>query len=211
MTDARDAILRRIRDIPRDSPSPYTRDYRSDGTLSVEARVDFFCERVGDYRAEVRRVDPRDVAEAIADACGAKRAARIAAPVVWPNEWRPAGVELVEDDGLSSATLDALDGVVTGCTLAVAETGTIALSAGTREGRRMLTLIPDLHICIVETDQIVELVPEAMRRLATLVRTERRPLTLISGPSATSDIELSRVEGVHGPRDLFVIVTESRG
>ena len=172
--------------------------------------MDLFCKRVGDYRAEVRRVDRSEVAKAIAGACRAKGAARIAAPAGWPNEWRPVGVELVEDDGLSSAALDALDGVVTGCTLAVAETGTIALSAGTYEGRRTLTLIPDLHICIVETDQIVELVPEAMRRLATLVRTERRPLTLISGPSATSDIELSRVEGVHGPRDLFVIVTESR-
>jgi L-lactate dehydrogenase complex protein LldG len=180
MTDARAAILRRIRDIPRDSPSPFPRSYRTSGTLSLEARVDLFCERVGDYRAEVRRVDRRDVAEAIADACRAKGAARVAAPAGWPDEWRPAGVELVEDDGLSAA------------------------------GRRVLTLIPDLHICIVETDQIVELVPEAMRQLATLVRTERRPLTLISGPSATSDIELSRVEGVHGPRDLFVIVTSSR-
>ncbi len=107
MMDARAAILGRIRDIPRAGPSPFPRSYRSSGSMSPEARVGLFCERVGDYRAEVRRVDRSDVAEAIAAACRAKGAARIAAPAGWPDEWRPAGVELVEDDGLSSATLDA--------------------------------------------------------------------------------------------------------
>ena len=112
--------------------------------------------------------------------------------------WRPDGVDVVIDDGLSPTELDALDGVLTGCTVAVAETGTIVLAGGPADGRRALTLVPDLHVCVVEERQIVELVPEAMERLAELVRRERRPLTFVSGPSATSDIELSRVEGVHG-------------
>ncbi len=99
--------------------------------------------------------------------------------------------------------------MLTGCTIAVADTGTIVLTAGAEEGRRAITLVPDLHICIVEERSIVELVPEAMRALAPLVRDERRPLTLISGPSATSDIELSRVEGVHGPRSLVVLVVSA--
>ena len=97
--------------------------------------------------------------------------------------------------------------MLTGCTVAIAETGTIALAAGPREGRRALTLVPDLHICVVEESRIVELVPEATAILGELVAAERRPLTLISGPSATSDIELDRVEGVHGPRTLVVLVT----
>ena len=97
--------------------------------------------------------------------------------------------------------------MLTGSTLAIAETGTIALTAGPGEGRRALTLVPDLHVCVVEESRIVELVPEAMTRLGELVARERRPVTLVSGPSATSDIELSRVEGVHGPRRLVVLVT----
>jgi L-lactate dehydrogenase complex protein LldG len=120
--------------------------------------------------------------------------------------WRPDGVELVTDDDLSPDELDALEGVLTGCTIAIAETGTIVLAGGATDGRRALTLVPDLHVCVVEEAQIVELVPEAMDVLGELVRSERRPLTFVSGPSATSDIELSRVEGVHGPRTLIVMV-----
>jgi L-lactate dehydrogenase complex protein LldG len=113
---------------------------------------------------------------------------------------------LVVDAPLTLEELDGVDGVLTGCTLAIAETGTIVLSAGPAEGRRALTLVPDLHVCVVGEDQVVETVPEAMAPLAKLVRAERRPITFISGPSATSDIELSRVEGVHGPRRLIVLI-----
>ena len=123
-----------------------------------------------------------------------------------PAAWRPAGAELVEDAGLTAHELDALDGVVTGCTLAIAETGTLVLAAGPAEGRRALTLVPDLHVCVVDARQVVADVPAAIAQVAPLVREERRPLTLISGPSATSDIELQRVEGVHGPRQLVVLV-----
>jgi L-lactate dehydrogenase complex protein LldG len=121
-------------------------------------------------------------------------------------EWRPPGVDAVADDRLTAHQLDAVAGVVTGCTVAIAETGTIVLTAGPREGRRALTLVPDLHVCVVEERQIVELVPEALELIAASIRDGRRPVTLVSGPSATSDIELSRVEGVHGPRDLVVLV-----
>ena len=119
-------------------------------------------------------------------------------------------MELVEDRLLDPRELDAVDGVVTGATVAVAETGTIILSSAADEGRRAITLVPDLHICLVEEQRIVELLPEAMARIEDAVRLERRPVSFISGPSATSDIELSRVEGVHGPRSLVVLVVASR-
>jgi L-lactate dehydrogenase complex protein LldG len=114
-------------------------------------------------------------------------------------------VELVPDTGLSARELDELDGALTGCALAIAETGTIVLDGGPFQGRRALTLVPDYHLCLVPEQAIVELVPEAVERLQPAVR-EGRPLTLISGPSATSDIELNRVEGVHGPRTLHVVM-----
>ncbi len=118
------------------------------------------------------------------------------------NLWPEAAVP---DDDLSFAKLDALDGSLTTATVAIAETGTIVLAGGVEEGRRAMTLIPDTHICVVDAAVIVETVPEAFRFLST-EGFNRRPLTLISGPSATSDIEMQRVEGVHGPRQLIVIV-----
>jgi L-lactate dehydrogenase complex protein LldG len=181
------------------------RAYRREGRLAPAERVALFCERVGEYRAEVRRI--ADVARAVEDVCRVHAVRRLGIPAGLPHEWRPDGVELVEDAGLSPRELDALDGVLTGSTLAIAETGTIALTAGPGEGRRALTLVPDLHVCVVEQGGIVELVPEAAALLGELVARERRPVTLVSGPSATSDIELSRVEGVHGPRRLVVLVT----
>ena len=112
----------------------------------------------------------------------------------------------LEDTGLSHAELARFDGVLTGSTLAIAETGTIVLAAGPTEGRRALSLIPDIHVCVIAQEQVVELVPEAMAILTDIVRRDRPPITFISGPSATSDIELQRVEGVHGPRNLVVLV-----
>jgi L-lactate dehydrogenase complex protein LldG len=126
---------------------------------------------------------------------------RIGVPPGLPESWRPASA--VEDHGLNAHELDSLDGVLTGCTVAIAETGTLVLAGGVIEGRRALTLVPDLHICVVRTEQVVETVPEAFASLRGL---ERRPLTFVSGPSATSDIELQRVEGVHGPRTLVVVI-----
>ena len=201
--NAREVILERVAASAGESPA-VTREYRRRGGLAPPERVALFCERVGEYRAEVRRTD--DVALAVEDVCRAHAVVRLAVPAGLPAEWRPGGVELVEDSGLTPRELDALDGVLTGSTLAIAETGTIALTAGPREGRRALSLVPDLHLCVVEESRIVELVPEAMAQLGELVARERRPVTLVSGPSATSDIELSRVEGVHGPRRLVVLV-----
>ena len=203
MSTAREAILAGI---GRARPSErVVRAYRGHGERTAAERVALFCERVGEYRADVRRVG--DVATAVTDVCSELGARRLAIPVALPAAWRPPDVELVEDAGLTPRELDALDGVLTGSTLAIAETGTIALTGGPAEGRRALTLVPDLHICVVEETRVVELVPEAIALLGELVASERRPVTLVSGPSATSDIELSRVEGVHGPRTLFVLVT----
>src|SRR5207245_5386470 len=137
------------------------------------------------------RVPRPELGRAIENICVAQHVTRIGVPPGLPEEWRPAAVEVVEDHGLSPRELDALDGVVTGCTLAIAETGTIVLAAGPDEGRRALTLVPDLHICVVRESQIVDGVPAAF---AALGRLATRPLTLVSGPSATSDIELDRVE-----------------
>jgi L-lactate dehydrogenase complex protein LldG len=205
LTDARTEILERIRAAER-AAAPVVRDYRQTGAASDEERVTRFCRRAGEYRAQVRRVPSGGVADAVTEVCRKLGASRIGIPKGLPAAWRPRGLKLVEDEGLAARELDNLDGVVTGCTVAVAETGTIALAGGPHEGRRALTLVPDLHVCVVEERQVVELVPEAVRVLSRIVAEQRRPVTLVSGPSATSDIELSRVEGVHGPCTLVVLV-----
>jgi|SRR5579872_3728223 len=196
---AREVFLARVREARGDSPPPVPvpRAYRRVGALDLTERVRLFCERAGEYRARVERSD--DVAGIVAST-GARR---LVVPAGVPDEWLPAGVEAVRDTALTPRELDAVDGVLTGSTLAIAETGTIVLTAAPAEGRRALTLVPDLHVCVVAAGTVVELVPEAFAALAGV----RRPLTLVSGPSATSDIELDRVEGVHGPRRLVVVVT----
>lgn len=206
MTTARDEILARIRATKRATPSAVVPTYRRAGSLATDQRVTQFCDRVADYRADVKRVPARDVAAEVAAALSSRTARRVGIPAGFPSSWRPPGTELIADEHLTAQELDELDGVVTACTVAIAETGTIVLAGGPADGRRALTLVPDLHVCVVRESQIVGLVPEAIEALDPLVRAERRPLTFISGPSATSDIELSRVEGVHGPRTLVVLV-----
>jgi L-lactate dehydrogenase complex protein LldG len=207
VSDARaellDLVARAVSGGPTPAPAP--RAYRRSGSLDRESVVALFAARVGEYRAEVRCVEEREIAAAV-EATGARRL--VVAPGV-PASWRPARVELVEDDNLGPAELDQMDGALTGCTVAIAESGTIVLAAQPHEGRRALTLIPDLHICIVREHQICELLPEALELLDRegLVG---RPITFVSGPSATSDIELSRVEGVHGPRNLVVLIASER-
>jgi len=206
MTAARDEILGRIRAIDRTPPAAVERGYRRVGALAADARTELFANRVADYRADVRVVAPGDVAAAVESACGDRGARRVGVPTGLPADWRAVSLELIEDGGLTARELDELGGVLTGCTVAIAETGTIVLAGGPGEGRRALSLVPDLHVCVVRSGQIVELVTEATAVLDELVARERRPLTFISGPSATSDIELSRVEGVHGPRTLVVLI-----
>jgi L-lactate dehydrogenase complex protein LldG len=198
---ARDAILAAVRTATAAgrAPEPVPRTYLRHGARSRPERIALFAERVGDYRATVRRVTAPELQQTIDELAPG----RIGIPSGLPREWRPAGA--VEDHGLTPQELDALDGVVTGCTLAIAETGTLVLAGGPSEGRRALTLVPDLHLCVVLATQVVETVPQAFGALRD---SASRPLTFVSGPSATSDIELERVEGVHGPRQLVVVIVE---
>jgi L-lactate dehydrogenase complex protein LldG len=208
---ARDDVLGRIRDaLGAGVAAPEVpRAYRGAGTTGEPGSpeiVDRFCERVAEYRATVTRVAAADLAETVARLCRERGARRIAVPPSWPG--LGSRVEVVVDDPpLSPQALDQLDGVLTGCALAIAETGTIVLDGGERSGRRALTLVPDWHLCVVEAGSVVAGVPDAVAALADVPR-EGRPITLVSGPSATSDIELDRVEGVHGPRTLDVLVLD---
>ena len=200
MTDARAEVLQRVRSALGDAPAvpEVPRAYHGPGAAAVD--VDLFCERVADYKANVHRTTPDRLAAVVAEVCAAHGAARLVGTL------EVDGIELVADDPpLDARALDALDGVITGCALGIAETGTIVLDGAQRSGRRALTLVPDLHLCVVEEEQIVASVPDAVAHLAEAAAAGR-PITLVSGPSATSDIELDRVEGVHGPRRLEVLV-----
>jgi L-lactate dehydrogenase complex protein LldG len=196
---SREAILGRIRTALTDSPDTGTetlsRSYR-DVPDSVDV-TGLFVERVADYLATVVRCAESEVPAAIADAVGSKT-------VVLPNGF-PWPIDASADDGLTHNELDAIDAVVTTATIGIAETGTLVLDHGPGQGRRALTLVPDSHICVIRASQVVAGVSKAVAALDAT-----RPQTWISGPSATSDIELTRVEGVHGPRNLHVIVVDDR-
>jgi len=206
---ARDEVLGRIRTALGDPAPAAGADrarparYRTEAGLGTAELLDRLAERLTDYRATVRRAAAGEVAAVIAAALAGRGARRLVIP---PGLELPPldGVELVVDDGLSARELDGFDGVITAAAVAIAETGTIILDGSAGQGRRALSLIPDYHLCLVQAGQVVGLVPEAVAR----VRPDR-PLTWISGPSATSDIELDRVEGVHGPRTLDVILIGS--
>ena len=208
MSAAREEVLGRIRTAlgPKPRVIEIPRDYVVASRLDRDAQVERFAERAAEYRATVWRCGIDDVQDAVGAALAEHRARRLVVPADLPGAWRPDGIEWLEDDELDPAALDGSDGVITGCALAIADTGTIVLDGGERQGRRALTLLPDLHVCVVRSEQVVGTVPEAIRRLGEAVRTGRRPVTFISGPSATSDIELNRVEGVHGPRRLEIVL-----
>ncbi len=177
------------------------RGYRIRGEAGTGELLDLFAARLTDYRAAVRRTTPGELAAAIGEALTRRGAHRVVVPPGLDLPALPSGVQAITDNGLSASELDAFDGAVTAAAVAIAETGTIVLDGSPDQGRRAITLVPDYHLCVVHADQVVALVPEAIERLDP-----DRPLTWISGPSATSDIELERVEGVHGPRTLEVIL-----
>jgi L-lactate dehydrogenase complex protein LldG len=211
MSAAREEILSRIRSAlatapPREAaeiPRTYARARPTPDLLG------HFVERVEDYRAVVVRVGSGGLPEEIAAACDRYGVRSLVVPVDVPPGWTAGlgSVEVIRDGDpgpLGTDELDRVDAVLTGAAVGVAETGTIVLGSGARQGRRALSLVPDVHVCVVRADQVVDGVPAALARLLP-----ERPLTWISGPSATSDIELDRVEGVHGPRTLHVVVVEA--
>ena len=216
MTSAREEILRRVRrathDVPKDERPedvPVERGYRKQDDAPRNEIVERFAERVAEYEATVHRVNECDLPREVAEALERRGVRKLVVPVRLPEGWVPEGVETLHDAArspLSNEELDRSDGVLTGCSLGIAQTGTIVLDAGEEQGRRALTLLPDYHLCVVREDQVVGLVPEAFAKLEDTVTDEGRAITFISGPSATSDIELNRVEGVHGPRTLEVLI-----
>jgi L-lactate dehydrogenase complex protein LldG len=209
----RDTVLARVRaalgeGAAAGEPVSMARTYRRVDEAARDAIMERFVRRVGDYGAAVHRVPAERLSATIGEVCGRRGGGAFVIPADLPADWLPDGLERLSDDGgLDYRQLDRSAGVITGCAVAVAETGTIMLDGGAGQGRRAITLLPDYHLCVVRADQIVGLVPEAIARLADAGRAGR-PVTLISGPSATADIELSRVQGVHGPRTLEVIIVD---
>lgn len=215
---ARETVLRRIRtalqDVPQDEQPQQIaveRDYRHKETAPRDEIIEQFIERVSEYKATVWHIKEQDLPQRIADACTAHSIQKLVVPPDMPSAWLPQDITILRDQSEQPLTYEQLehsDGILTGCRLGIAQTGTIVLDAGRLQGRRVLSLLPDYALCLIWEDQIVGLVPEAITLLhgPSEDGAQRRPLTFVSGPSATSDIELSRVEGVHGPRTLEVFV-----
>ncbi len=201
---SREQVLAAVRGAIRDAVAPEVpRDYHRSLDLDPGALIDLFAERVDDYRAEVQVIDRADVGRVIGNVLAQRQAASVVVPDDLDPQWLTTVTSRVVRDspGLGPTDLDGIDAVITASAVAVALTGTIVLDAGPGQGRRAISLVPDLHVCVVDSDAVVGTVPEAVARLDAT-----RPLTWISGPSATSDIELDRVEGVHGPRNLVVLI-----
>ncbi|RKT87918.1 L-lactate dehydrogenase complex protein LldG [Saccharopolyspora antimicrobica] len=205
---AREAILGRVRSAiagtEQTSWEDVARHYRQQ--RPAEDLVGLFCERVADYRATVERVAPGGLTTAIVAAAHTAGARRVLAPAGVPHSWYEAltseFAHVDDGTGIDTAGLERVDAVITTAVVGIASTGTIVLDHGPGQGHRAVTLVPDVHICVVAESQVADDVPDGLRRLDPA-----RPMTFISGPSATSDIELKRVEGVHGPRTLHVLVT----
>jgi L-lactate dehydrogenase complex protein LldG len=211
MTTARDEVLARVRQANRAAGARPTvevpRGYRRERRLDRGALLDLLTERVADYRATVHRARAGEEGPAVRSALEAALpgGGRLVVPPRLPAEWVSGWPdEVVRDDGSAAPhDLDRFAGVVTAAAAACAETGTVVLDGSPDQGRRAITLVPDVFVCVVAADRVVATVPELVARLDPT-----RPLTFVSGPSATSDIELDRVEGVHGPRTLAVVVVE---
>lgn len=217
---SREKVLQRIqsalRDIPGDIPAEQEpqatyaaaieRNYRHQDEREREQIIQDFIERVTEYKATVTRIAAADLSATIAETLTERNVQKLVIPADLPAEWVPTTLTFHRDSGdLSYNQLDQSDGVLTGCALGIAQTGTIVMDHGQHQGRRAISLVPDYHLCIVWAERVVGLVPEGIEQLTPAVR-DGRPITFISGPSATSDIELNRVEGVHGPRTLDVLV-----
>lgn len=206
MTTARETVLGRVRDALALAPAadtPIPRDYRTGRTLPDAERLALFTDRLLDYKAQVHLCTADRTADVVAEVLRERGARRIGVPAGLDPQWLAAYDGQVQQDSadIPAPRLDALDGVVTASAAGCAETGTIFLDGSPGQGRRALSLVPDLHVCVVDLSAVEVGVPEALARLVPT-----RPTTLISGPSATSDIELERVEGVHGPRTLAVVI-----
>jgi L-lactate dehydrogenase complex protein LldG len=209
-SSARDAILNRIaaaigpataRANPAADWEKLSRDYIRADSLAGSAVIELFEHRIKDYGANIFHSAPDQVRQTIGEILTARAARQIVIPAGLPSDWLPEGITFIEDLNLRYETLNKVDGVLTTATTAIAATGSIVLQHGPGQGRRAITLIPDYHLCIVRTDQVVETVPAAFAQLDSA-----RPTTFISGPSATADIEMTRIKGVHGPRFMDVIL-----
>jgi L-lactate dehydrogenase complex protein LldG len=198
---ARNEILKNVRRAIGESSEapPITRNY----IQQVPLDLDLFISRLEDYNAGVFRCQTAAIPETIAAAMEQRGKSSLVIPPALPPEWLPEEFSFVKDVDLTYEALDTSEGALTACTVAIAFTGTIVLTHTAHEGRRALTLIPDYHLCIVREDQVVQTVPEGIRMLRDF---RTRPITTISGPSATADIEMTRIKGVHGPRTLDVIL-----
>ncbi|MBV8896301.1 MAG: LUD domain-containing protein [Acidobacteriaceae bacterium] len=210
ISDSRSAILSRIRAANKLAATAerereygaVARDYRIQGSLNDADRLHLFDERIRHYNG-TPFYSTGDIKSDIAAILARRSKHTLVIPAEFPSDWLPEECHFIRDENLTKQQLDGVDGVLTTCTLAIALTGTIVVESSSAQGRRAATLIPDYHLCVVRQSDIVELVPEAIRRLE---RIKHRPLTFISGPSATVDIEMTRVRGVHGPRTLDILL-----
>jgi L-lactate dehydrogenase complex protein LldG len=209
---SREEILQRVRtatggastaEAARAGWSAVPRRYKRGGTREREIVLELLEDRLRDYDATVVRCERGDVSVSVAGMLSERGKRRLVVPEGLAAEWLPVGFEFVVDNQLPAVELDGVDGVVTGSTVAIAETGTVVLQNVAGQGRRAVTLVPDYHLCLVRVEDVVETVPEALDRLRG---TSGLATTFVSGPSATADIEMTRIKGVHGPRFLDVIL-----